>query len=279
MREISLDEVTRIVKESLIKINYELDNSLVTMLKKAKDKEKSELSKSILDDILTNQELARQGNSPLCQDTGVAVVFAEIGQDVYYNGPLDEAINRGVRQAYDEGYLRKSVVKHPFDRQNTQDNTPAILHTKVIPGDKLILKIASKGAGSENMSKVVMLTPNAGIEGVKKLVLDTVFDAGGRPCPPIIVGIGIGGNFEKSALIAKEAILRDLNDESSDPIIRNLERELYDEINRLGVGPMGVGGETTCLAVKINTYPMHIASLPVAINIQCHSARHIEVTL
>jgi len=279
MREINLNLVTEAVKKTLIKINYELDTSLVSMLRKAKSKEDRDLSKSILDDIIENQDIAREGNTPLCQDTGVVVVFAEIGKDVHYEGSLDEAINQGVREGYNEGYLRKSVVSHPFDRKNTLDNTPAIIHTKLVNGDKLKLHIASKGAGSENMSRVVMLTPADGIEGVKKLVLDTVFNAGGKPCPPIILGIGIGGNLEKSAMIAKEALLRDLDDESDDPIIRNLEKELLDEVNELGVGPMGVGGKTTCLAVKINTYPMHIASLPVAINIQCHSARHEEVIL
>ena len=184
-----------------------------------------------------------------------------------------------MRLAYQEGYLRKSVVNHPFIRENTKDNTPAIVHTKLVPGDKVRIKVASKGAGSENMSVVRMLTPTVGIDGVKKFVLDTIFNAGGKPCPPIIVGIGLGGNLEKSALIAKEAILRDLDDSSPDAIIRDLEQTLFNEINELGVGPMGVGGKTTCLAVKINTYPMHIASLPVAINIQCHANRHEEVII
>lgn len=279
MRKIDTLEIINAVKNALIKINYELDDSLVTKIKKAKSKEKSTLSISILDDILENQAIARKGNVPLCQDTGIAVVFVEIGRDVYIEQDLETIINIGVKKAYEEGFLRKSVVAHPFDRINTKDNTPAIVHTKLVAGDKLTLKIASKGAGSENMSKVVMLTPSEGIEGVKKLVIDTVTDAGGKPCPPIIVGIGLGGNFEKSALLAKEALLRDLDDESDDPTIRLLEKELLDDINDTGVGPMGVGGETTCLAVKINYYPMHIASLPVAINIQCHSARHIEVIL
>ncbi len=279
MREIDSSIIVNAVKNALIKINYELDDSLVTRIKKAKAKEKSELSISILDDILENQSIAREGNVPLCQDTGIAVVFVEIGRDVYLRDDLEKIINTGVKQAYDEGFLRKSVVSHPFDRVNTKDNTPAIIHVKQVAGDKLTLKIASKGAGSENMSKVVMLTPSEGIEGVKKLVIDTVTEAGGKPCPPIIVGIGLGGNFEKSAILAKEALLRDLDDQSNDPIIRQLENELLDDINETGVGPMGVGGETTCLAVKINYYPMHIASLPVAINIQCHSARHVEVVL
>lgn len=279
MRLINLKEITSIVKDSVIEINYKLDTSLVALIQKAKENETKEISKSILSDILANQEIAREGFVPLCQDTGIVVIFLEIGYEVKFEGDIYEAINEGVRQGYQEGYLRKSIVNHPFNRENTKDNTPAIIHTKLVTGDKIKMHIAAKGGGSENMSRVVMLTPTDGIEGVKKLVLDTVFAAGGRPCPPIIVGIGIGGNFEKSAILAKEAILRDLSDSSSDEIIKTLEDELYTAINKLGVGPMGVGGETTCLAVKINYFPMHIASLPVAINIQCHSARHIEVII
>ncbi|MBU1020315.1 MAG: fumarate hydratase [Firmicutes bacterium] len=279
MRKINLLEVTNIVKKSVIDINYNLDQSLVSLIRKAKDREIKDLSISILSDILENQEIARKGQVPLCQDTGVVVVLLEVGTEVTFEGDIYEAINEGVRQGYKEGFLRNSMVFHPFNRVNTKDNTPAIIHTKLIQGDKIKLSIASKGGGSENMSKVVMLTPSEGIQGVKKLVLDTVFAAGGKPCPPIIVGIGIGGNFEKSAILAKEALFRDLSDSSHDETIKNLEDELYEEINKLGVGPMGVGGETTCLAVKINYFPMHIASLPVAINIQCHSARHTEVEL
>lgn len=279
MRTIDLNKVTDIVKESVIKINYELDNSLVALIQKAKSSETKEISKSILSDILDNQDIAREGNIPLCQDTGIVVVFLEVGIEVKINDDIYEAINKGVRLGYSEGYLRKSVVNHPFIRKNTKDNSPAIIHTKLVSGDKIKLHIAAKGGGSENMSTVVMLTPTEGIEGVKKLVLDTIFNAGGKPCPPIIVGIGIGGNFEKSAILAKEALLRKLDDSSGDETIKQLEDELYTEINKLGVGPMGVGGDTTCLAVKINYFPMHIASLPVAINIQCHSARHIEVIL
>jgi fumarate hydratase subunit alpha len=279
MRRINLKEVTEQVKESVISINYNLDQSLVGLIQKAKENEIKDLSKSILSDILENQEIARQGNIPLCQDTGVVVVFLELGQDIMYDGDIYESINEGVRQGYLEGYLRKSIVNHPFNRVNTLDNTPAIIHTTIVPGNQIKMKIASKGGGSENMSKVTMLTPADGIEGVKKLVLDQIFYAGGKPCPPIIVGIGIGGNLEKSALLAKEAILRDLDDQSPDESIAQLEKDLYDEINKLGVGPMGVGGKTTCLAVKINYFPMHIASLPVAINIQCHSSRHTEVII
>ncbi len=279
MREINLEEVTKLVKDAVIKINYHLDNSLITLIQKAKQKETNNLSKSILADILENQEIAKEGYVPLCQDTGIVVVLLEIGNKVTFEGDIYDAINTGVKQGYNEGYLRKSVVNHPFKRINTKDNTPAIIHTKIVPGNKIKMKIAAKGGGSENMSTVKMLTPTEGIKGVKELVLKTVFEAGGKPCPPIIVGIGIGGNFEKSALLAKEAIFRELDDSSDDSIIKKLEDDLYSEINALGVGPMGVGGKTTCLAVKINYHPMHIASLPVAINIQCHSARHTEVVL
>lgn len=279
MREIHRSEIIKSVKDSVIKINYKLDKSLVELFREAKKNESKEISKAILSDLIENQEIAREGNIPLCQDTGVVVVFLEIGNEVYVNGDVYEAINEGVRQGYQEGYLRKSIVEHPFNRVNTKDNTPAIIHTKIVVGSSIKMKIAAKGGGSENMSKVVMLTPADSIEGVKKLVINTIFNAGGKPCPPIIVGIGIGGNLEKSALLAKEAILRDLDDQSHDQTIAKIENELYKEINELGVGPMGVGGKTTCLAVKINYYPMHIASLPVAINIQCHSSRHTEVIL
>lgn len=279
MRKIKENEITEAVKNSVIKINYHLEDSLVSLFQKAKQKETNKIAESILDDIIENQKIASEGNVPLCQDTGVVVVFMEIGREVYVEGDIYEAINEGVRQGYEDGYLRKSIVNHPFNRINTKDNTPAIIHTRIVAGDQITLKIASKGGGSENMSHVTMLTPADGVQGVKKLVLDTIFNAGGKPCPPIIVGIGIGGNLEKSALLAKEALLRDLEDQSNDPIIHKLEMDLYKEINDLGVGPMGVGGNTTCLAVKINYFPMHIASLPVAINIQCHSSRHTEVII
>lgn len=279
MRTLSKKEVTLAVKEAFIEINYTLDDSFVSRLEKAKDKESNELSKSILEAILENQEIAQKGVNPLCQDTGVAVIFADVGDDLKINGSLEDAINDGVRLAYNEGYLRKSMVRHPFKRDNTKDNTPAVIHTNIVKGDRLTLHLAAKGAGSENMSKVFMLKPSDGIEGVKKVVKDTIFNSGGKPCPPIIVGIGIGGNFEKSTLLAKRALFRDLEDENDDPMLKDLEEDLYKEINELGVGPMGVGGDTTCVGVKINTYPMHIASLPIAINIQCHANRHKKVIL
>ncbi len=279
MKVISQSEIISSVKEILLDINYNLDDTFISRLEKAKSNESNNLSKSILEDILENQDIAKKGVNPLCQDTGIVVAVVEIGDDVKIEGDLENAINEGVRQAYREGYLRKSIVLHPFERTNTKDNTPAIIHTKLVKGDKLTLKIAAKGAGSENMSKLFMLKPSDGIDGVKKVVKDTIFNAGGRPCPPIIVGIGIGGNFEKAPLLAKEALLRDLDDVNEDPTISSLENDLLEEINALGVGPMGVGGETTCVGVKINTYAMHIASLPVAINIQCHANRHKKVVL
>ncbi len=279
MKILSEKKITSAVKDALIEINYKLDDTFISRLENAKDNESNALSKSILEDILENQEIAKQGVNPLCQDTGVAVIFADVGIELKIDGTLEKAINEGVKLAYDEGYLRKSMVRHPFDRANTKDNTPAVIHTNLVKGNKLTLHLAAKGAGSENMSKVFMLKPSDGIEGVKKVVKDTIFNSGGKPCPPIIVGIGIGGNFEKSTLLAKQALFRDLNDSSDDPIIKELEDNLYTEINALGVGPMGVGGDTTCVGVKINTFPMHIASLPVAINIQCHANRHKKVVL
>ena len=209
----------------------------------------------------------------------MVVCFLEIGSQVVFEGDIYEAVNQGVRNAYIDGFLRKSVVRHPLDRVNTKDNTPAVIHTKIVPGETVKITVAPKGAGSENMSLVKMLIPADGIEGIKKLVLDTVFNAGGKPCPPIIVGIGLGGNLEKAAMLAKEAVLREIDDEATDPLARKLEQELLQEINDLGVGPMGLGGTVTALAVKVNTYPCHIASLPVAINIQCHASRHKSVVL
>ncbi len=216
---------------------------------------------------------------PICQDTGVAVVFVELGQDVQVEGDINKAINEGVSQGYREGYLRKSIVKNPLYRKNTEDNTPAVIHIKIVPGDRIKLTVAPKGGGSENMSKIKMLKPLEGEEGIKKFVIDTVSEAGGNPCLPTIIGIGIGGTFEKAALLAKEALLRPINDRNNNPKIARLEEELLAAINKLGIGPMGVGGTTTSLAVKINTYPCHIASLPVAININCHASRHKSVIL
>lgn len=274
MRTIELSEVTAKIKSMFIDACENIPDNVLETLKKASESEQSPLGKQVIDKIIENDNLARDKHLPICQDTGVAVVMLTIGSEVVFHGDIYEAVNEGVRQAYTEGYLRKSVVRHPLDRVNTRDNTPAIVHIKMVEGDTFRIDVAPKGGGSENMSLVKMLIPADGVEGIKKLVLDTVFNAGGKPCPPIIVGLGIGGNLEKSAMLAKEALFREIDDHSPDPLARKLEDELLEEINKLGVGPMGFGGTQTCLAVKVNTYPCHIASLPVAINIQCHAARH-----
>ena len=274
MRKIELAEVTAKIKSMFIDACENIPENVLNVLKTAAVEEESPLGREVMEKIVENDLLARDKHLPICQDTGVAVVMLTIGSEVVFEGDIYEAVNEGVRQAYTEGYLRKSVVKHPLDRVNTKDNTPAIVHIKLVPGDIFRIDVAPKGGGSENMSVVKMLIPADGVEGIKRLVLDTVFHAGGKPCPPVIVGLGIGGNFEKCAMMAKEALFREIDDCSSDPIARKLEEELLEEINKLGVGPMGFGGTKTCLAVKVNTYPCHIASLPVAVNIQCHAARH-----
>ena len=274
MREIKVSLIEEKVEQMLLDACENIPENVLCRLRRAKEEEESSLGQEVIQRIIDNDLLAREKHLPICQDTGVVVCFVEVGYDVHFDGDLYEAINRGVEKAYVGGYLRKSVVRHPLDRVNTKNNTPAIVHVKLVPGDKVKIEVAPKGGGSENMSLVKMLIPADGVEGVKKLVLDTVFNGGGKPCPPVIVGIGLGGNLEKSALLAKESLMREIDDVNPDPILANLERELYEEINKLGVGPMGFGGSVTCLAVKINAYPCHIASLPVAINIQCHAARH-----
>ncbi|WP_288875837.1 fumarate hydratase [uncultured Fusobacterium sp.] len=280
MKELDLRKVTDEVERMCIEGNYFIGKDVLDKIKEAHSKEESEVGKKILGQILENDDIAAKEQVPMCQDTGIVVIFVEVGTDVKINGDIYEAINEGVRRGYEKGYLRKSVVRHPLDRVNTKDNTPAIIHTKLVPNsDKVKIIVAPKGGGSENMSALKMLKPSDGIEGVKKLVVDTIKNAGGNPCPPIIVGVGIGGNFEKAALLAKEAVLRPINDKSADPIAADLEAELLELINKTGVGPLGLGGRTTALAVKVNTYPCHIAALPVAININCHAARHKEVEL
>lgn len=279
MRTIKLNVIKDAVRDLLVDSAQNINEDLLDALKTAQLREESPIGKNVLSQIIENNLIARKKNVPICQDTGNAVILMEIGSEVCFKGDLTKAVNDGVKEAYVNHYLRKSVVRHPFDRVNTNDNTPAILHTKIVPGDKILIKVANKGAGSENMSKIKMMLPSDGIEGVRKFVLKTVFEAGGKPCPPIIVGIGIGGNFESCALLAKEAIMRDLNDESIDPIARKLEKDWLDDINKLGIGPMGFGGTVTALAVKINVAPCHIASLPVAINIQCHAARSKQIII
>ena len=280
MKEINLEKVISEVERLCTESNYFLDEKIMDRLKKAFDTEVSDTGKNILGQIIENDEIAGEEQVPMCQDTGLAVVFLEIGTEVKISGDIYEAVNEGVRRGYKNGYLRKSMVRHPLDRINTKDNTPAVIHTKLIPGsDKLKIIVAPKGGGSENMSMVKMLKPSDGAEGVKKAVLDAVLNAGGNPCPPIIVGIGLGGSFEKAAILAKEALLREIDDESDNPADRELEKDLLELINKTGIGPMGLGGKNTALAVKVNSYPCHIASLPLAVNINCHSARHKETEL
>ena len=279
MREIELSKVTSVVKKLLMDACYHIPCNVLEVLKKAKDEEESPLGKEIIGKIIENDELASRECLPICQDTGIVVCFLEIGSEVVFKGDIYAAINQGVKEAYTEGYLRKSVVKHPLDRVNTKTNEPAIVHIKIVPGDSFKITVAPKGGGSENMSLVKMLIPADGIPGIKKLVIDTVFNAGGKPCPPIIVGLGIGGDLEKAALLAKEALMREIDDVNPNEIERKLEEELLEEINNTGIGPMGFGGRKTCLAVKVNTYPCHIASLPLAINIQCHASRHKSAEL
>ena len=280
MKEINLEKVISEVERLCTESNYFLDEKIMDRLKKAFDTEVSDTGKNILGQIIENDEIAGEEQVPMCQDTGLTVVFLEIGTEVKISGDIYEAVNEGVRRGYKNGYLRKSMVEHPLDRINTKDNTPAVIHTKLIPGsDKLKIIVAPKGGGSENMSMVKMLKPSDGAEGVKKTVLDAVLNAGGNPCPPIIVGIGLGGSFEKAAILAKEALLREIDDESDNPADRELEKDLLELINKTGIGPMGLGGKNTALAVKVNSYPCHIASLPLAVNINCHSARHKETEL
>lgn len=279
MRIINSKDITSAVKKLSIEANYFINEDVLGALEKSYNCEESPVGKEILSQIIKNNKIASEKYMPICQDTGVAVVFVELGQDLHVEGDINKAINEGVRQGYKEGYLRKSMVENPLYRKNTEDNTPAVIHIKIVPGDKIKLTLAPKGGGSENMSKIKMLKPLEGKEGIKKFVLDTISEAGGNPCPPTIVGIGIGGTFEKAALMAKEALLRPIDDKNSNHKIATLEEKLLREINNLGIGPMGVGGRTTSLSVKINTYPCHIASLPVAININCHASRHKSIII
>jgi fumarate hydratase subunit alpha len=256
-----------------------LGEDVIQTLDKYRGTEESATGREILDRIIENARIARTEKIPLCQDTGMAVVFLEIGQDVHFSGgDLLEAINEGVRQGYREGHLRKSVLD-PIGRVNTGDNTPAVMHAEIVPGEKLKITLAPKGFGSENMSRVMMFPPSAGMDGVKNFIVQRVEESGGNPCPPIVVGVGLGGTFEKAALMAKKALLRPLGTPNSDEGLDALEKELLEKINKLGIGPMGLGGSTTALAVHVNTYPTHIASIPCAVNIQCHSCRHAEVEL
>ena len=276
MRTIDVSEITENIKEMCMEANHYLSKDMDNEMKKAVEKEESPLGKQILLQLQENLQIAAEDRIPICQDTGMAVIFIEIGQDVHFvGGILEDAINEGVRQGYKEGYLRKSVVGDPIIRENTKDNTPAIVHYSIIKGDKVKIKVAPKGFGSENMSRVFMLKPADGSEGVKNAILTAVRDAGPNACPPMVVGVGIGGTFEKCALMAKEALTREAGTHSDIPWAKELEEEMLDKINKLGIGPGGLGGTTTALAVNVNTYPTHIAGLPVGINICCHVNRHI----
>ena len=277
MREIDVKEISDNISEMCIEINHRLSADMRKVLSDAKDSEKSELGRQILSQLQDNLKIAEEEMIPICQDTGMAVIFLEIGQDVHLvGGDLTEAVNEGVRKGYTEGYLRKSVVSDPIIRKNTGDNTPAIIHEKIVPGEKVRILAAPKGFGSENMSRVFMLKPAQGIEGVKESVIEAVKDAGPNACPPMVVGVGIGGDFEKCAIMAKEALTREAGLHSDIGWVKDLEEELLDKINGLGIGPAGLGGRITAMAVNINTYPTHIAGLPVAVNICCHVNRHIS---
>ena len=280
MREIDTGLITKEVKRLVMEANYFLPEDVVERLNKMKEEEDWELASATLDKILDNAEIAKNEEVAMCQDTGVVVVFVEMGQDVHVvNGSLEDAINQGIREGYAEGYLRKSVVKDPLDRVNTKDNTPGVIHYNIVEGDKLSITVAPKGFGSENMSRIKMLKPAEGLQGVKDFILESVELAGPNPCPPTVVGVGIGGTFEKAALLAKQSLMRDMDEYSDDPYYEALEKEMLEEVNKLGIGPQGFGGKTTSFKVNIESYPTHIAGLPVAVNINCHAARHKQVIL
>lgn len=280
MKEIQVSEIIKAVRDLCIDSNYYLSEDIRSRLKEAYEKETWAIAKDILDKIIINADIAKNERMPMCQDTGMTCVFIELGQEVHVvGGALEEAINEGVRQGYAEGYLRKSVVKDPLDRVNTKDNTPAVIYYDIVPGDKLKITVAPKGFGSENMSQLKMLRPADGVEGIKNFVLEVVKKAGPNPCPPIVVGVGIGGTFDKAANLAKRALIRPTEQRNANPYYAELEKELLQKINELGIGPQGFGGRSTALSVNIETYATHIAGLPVAVNINCHATRHAEIEL
>ena len=281
MRDVDAKEITKTVTQLFLEANFYLTDDVLESLKKAKDTEESPVGKEVLEQLIKNADIAAKEQIPLCQDCGAAVIFLELGQEVHIvGGDLVAAINQGVSQAYDQGYLRKSMVKQPFSsRVNTKDNTPAIIYTDVVPGDKLKIIAIPKGGGAENMSRLVMLTPAAGRQGIIDNVLKAVDEAGSNPCPPIIVGVGIGGTAEKTLMLAKRALLRKVGEHNADTEVAELEKELLQKINNLGIGPMGYGGRTTALAVNVEVFPSHIASMPLAVNINCHSSRHKEAVI
>ena len=277
MREIDVTLITQNVKEMCMAVNLQLSPDVKQALIAAKEKEESPIGKQILGQLEENMDIAYESKIPICQDTGMTVVFLKIGQDLHIEGDyIEDAVNEGIREGYEEGYLRKSVVSDPIIRENTKDNTPAVIHYEIVSGDKVEITFAPKGFGSENMSRVFMLKPSDGIEGVKEAILTAVKDAGPNACPPMVVGVGIGGTFEKCALLSKKALTRSINESSDIPYVAELEKEILEKINKLGIGPGGLGGTTTAYAVNINTYPTHIAGLPVAVNICCHVNRHCK---
>lgn len=277
MRTINAGEITKNIKEMCMQVNIDLSDDVKEAVLLAKEKEESPIGRQILGQLEENMQIAKSGQIPICQDTGMTVVFLKIGQDVHIEGGyVEDAVNEGIRQGYKEGYLRKSVVGDPIIRENTKDNTPGIIHYEIVPGDKLEITVAPKGFGSENMSRIFMLKPADGIEGVKQAIIQTVKEAGPNACPPMIIGVGIGGTFEKCALLAKKALTRDLNICSSVPYVKELEEEMLKKVNNLGIGPGGLGGRITAIGLNIETYPTHIAGLPVAVNICCHVNRHIR---
>lgn len=280
MRTIHTDEIIKTIRRMCIDANLHLSDDMKNAICQAAETEQSPVGKRILEQLEENMDIAAKEDIPICQDTGMAVIFLKIGQDLHIEGMnLEDAVNEGIRQGYVDGYLRKSVVRDPLQRENTKDNTPGIIHYQIVPGDQLTITVAPKGFGSENMSRVFMLKPADGIEGVKDAILNAVRDAGPNACPPMVVGVGIGGDFEKCAIMAKQALTRNVNEHSDIPYVRELEEEMLEKVNRLGIGPGGLGGTTTALAVNINTYPTHIAGLPVAINICCHVDRHVTEIL
>lgn len=280
MREISTSEITDSVADLCISANYELGDDVCRALNKGLANEESDAGRDVFHQLIENAEFARTEQVPMCQDTGFAVVFLDVGQDIHISGgSLTDAVNAGVAKGYSKGYLRKSIVGHPLKRINTGDNTPAVIHIEIVPGDKLKIIVAPKGGGSENMSGIRMLKPSDGVEGVKRFVVELVEAAGSNPCPPIIVGVGIGGTMEKAAILAKKSLLRPIGEHNPNPDDAQLEVDLLELVNSTGIGPAGLGGRITALAVNVETYPCHIASLPVAVNIQCHAARHKEITL
>ena len=279
MREIKAEAITEAVRDMCIQANYTLSEDMKKRFEESARREESPLGKRIFDQLQENLKVAEEDQIPICQDTGMAVVFLRVGQDVHVEGNITDAVNEGVRLGYGEGYLRKSVVRDPIDRVNTKDNTPAVIHYELVSGDQIEITVAPKGFGSENMSRVFMLKPADGIDGVKSAILTAVRDAGPNACPPMVVGVGIGGTFEKCALMAKHALTRDLDEESPVPYVRDLEKEMLEKINGLGIGPGGLGGVITAMAVNIETYPTHIAGLPVAVNICCHVNRHVHRTI